>query len=180
MDPDAAERRFAEMLDEAGLPRFSSTFHDEQIDELQFTWEHGLTIHMDLSRGGELEPIDDWERASILGEPMACGCEPMHVYVGGADDDPRAIAPIPGVEVHRGPPLHPDDLAAVDGLPVTSPSRTLIDLAEVMQADELRATFDRARELGLLDPDALHAARERVEWRPSLAMLDEVIAEFCD
>jgi hypothetical protein len=29
-------------------------------------------------------------------------------------------------------------------------------------------------------PAALRASRERVEWRPSLAMPDEVIAEFCD
>ena len=62
---------------------------------------------------------------------------------------------------------------------MTSPSRTLIDCAEVMTAVELRATFARAREIGLLDPVALRAARARVEWRPSLAMLDEVIAEFC-
>jgi hypothetical protein len=77
------------------------------------------------------------------------------------------------------PSLHPDDMTTVHGIPVTTPSRTLIDLAEVMTADELRATFARAREIGLLDAEALHAARARVEWRPSLAMLDEVIAEFC-
>ena len=82
--------------------------------------------------------------------------------------------------IHRGPPLHPDDGAAVDGIPVTSPSRTLIDLAEIMTADELRACFTRARETGLLDPDALRASRARVEWRPSLAMLDNVIDEFSD
>jgi len=66
------------------------------------------------------------------------------------------------------------------GIPVTSPSRTLIDCAEFMTADELRAAFARADELDLLDPEALRAARARIEWRPSLAMLDEVIAEFCD
>jgi hypothetical protein len=33
--------------------------------------------------------------------------------------------------------------------------------------------------LGLLDPEALRAARARVEWRPSLEMLDRVIEEFC-
>ena len=83
------------------------------------------------------------------------------------------------VVVHRGPPLHPDDVTTRYGIPVTAPSRTLIDLAEVMTAAELRAVFARAHEIGLLDPEALRAARARVEWRPSLAMLDEVIAEFC-
>jgi hypothetical protein len=105
--------------------------------------------------------------------------EPIHVYVPGSVDDPRDAPPIPGVVVHRGPPLHPDDITTHLGMPVTSPSRTLIDLAEVMTAAELRAAFARARETGLLDPEALRAARARVEWRPSLAMLDEVIEEFC-
>ena len=91
---------------------------------------------------------------------------------------PRSDTSIPGVAVHRGPPLHPDDVTTHKGIPVTSPSRTLIDLAEVMTADELRATFARAREIGLLDPEALRAARGRVEWRPSLTMLDEVIEDF--
>jgi hypothetical protein len=46
--------------------------------------------------------------------------------------------------------------------------------------DEERATIlGRAREIGLLDSKALRSARARVEWRPSLAMLDQVIAEFC-
>jgi hypothetical protein len=178
MDPGEAERRFAAMLEESGLPRFASTHHDPGIDMLEFTWDHGLTIHFDLTR--ELDPIDDWERNAILdiapwdGEPA-----PVDVYVPGSPDDPRSDASIPGVVVHRGPPLHPDDVTTVDGIPVTSPSRTLIDLAEVMTAGELRACFARAREIGLLDPEALRAARARVEWRPSLGMLDEVIAEFC-
>jgi hypothetical protein len=84
-----------------------------------------------------------------------------------------------GVAIQRGPQLHPDDVTRVAGIPVTSPTRTLIDLAEVTSPDELRATFAHARELGLFDPDALRAARGRVEWRPSLAMLDEVIDGFC-
>jgi len=105
--------------------------------------------------------------------------EPIHVYVPGRPDDPRRPRDLPdGVVVHHGPPLHPDDVAIVDGIPVTSVARTLIDLAEVMDADELRDCFAAARERGLLDLDQLAAARARVEWRPSLAMLDQIIAEF--
>jgi hypothetical protein len=105
--------------------------------------------------------------------------EPIHVFVAGDAADPRTEASIPGVLIHRGPPLHPHDVTTHNGMPFTSPSRTLIDCAEYMTAAELRAAIARARELSLLDPDALRAARARVEWRPSLAMLDEVIAEFC-
>jgi hypothetical protein len=87
--------------------------------------------------------------------------------------------PPAGVVIHHVPELHPDDIVTLPGgMRVTSPSRTLIDLAEVMDRDSLRAAFEAARRRGLLDMDALRAARERVEWRPSLAMLDEVIAEF--
>jgi hypothetical protein len=106
--------------------------------------------------------------------------EPIHITLPSSGDDPRTQPSIPGVVVHRVPALHPDDVTVIDGLPMTSPSRTLIDCAEIMSADELRATFARAREIGLLDPAALRASRKRVEWRPSLAMLDEIVAEFCD
>jgi hypothetical protein len=99
--------------------------------------------------------------------------------LSGSGDDPRSGRSVPGVEIHRVPPLHPDDVTTLNGIPVTSPSRTLIDLAEVVNADELRTAFARAWEMGLLDPKALRAARARVEWRPSLAILDEVIEEFC-
>lgn len=106
--------------------------------------------------------------------------EPIHVYIPADPTDPRAGRDFPdGVIVHFGPPLHPDDLTVVDGIPVTSVSRTLIDMAEEVEIDELRGMFASAREQGLLDPEEMAAARARVEWRPSLAMLDEVIAEFC-
>lgn len=104
--------------------------------------------------------------------------DPIHVYISGSADDPRHLQEVPGVVVHRGPALHPDDLTMIDGIPVTSPSRTLIDCAEIMDAAELREMFARARDSGLLDPGALRASRARVEWRPSLAMLDEVIEEL--
>jgi hypothetical protein len=179
MDAAQAESHFAKMLEAAGLPRFTSAHHDTTCDQLQVTWDHGLTIHIDLTRS-DWDPIDDSERAAILNQPYCCeDHEPIHVVVPGSADDPRLDTSPPGVVIHRGPPLHPDDLTVVNGIPVTSPSRTLIDCAECMSATELRATFARAREIGLLDPEALHAARARVEWRPSLAMLDEVIEEFC-
>ena len=105
--------------------------------------------------------------------------EPIHVTVPGDAGDPRSLPePPPGVVIHRVPALHPDDVTVVDGIPVTSVARTLVDLAEVMSRDELRATFARARDLGMLDIEAVKASAARVEWRPSLAMLYEVIAEF--
>jgi hypothetical protein len=102
----------------------------------------------------------------------------IDVAVVGSPDDPRSFTPPDGVRVHHVPHLHPDDVTVVRGIPVTSVSRTLVDLAEVTERDELRAVFENARRRGLLDIAAVRASRSRVEWRPSLAMLDEVIAEF--
>lgn len=105
--------------------------------------------------------------------------EPISVYVPGDPTDPRLTRDLPeGIEAHYGPALHPDDLDVVRGIPCTSVSRTLIDLAEVVDKQELRECFARAHKQGLLDLDKLAASRARVEWRPSLAMLDEVIAEW--
>jgi hypothetical protein len=171
IDPGEAARRFAKMLAEAGLPCFTSCFNAPGTADLRLGWDNGFRLHIDLTRD-DWDPIDDWERKAILAEPI-------HVSVAADAADPRTEASIPGVVVHRGPPLHPDDVTTHLGLPVTSPSRTLIDCAEHMTAAELRTMFARAGELGVLDPDALRAARARVEWRPSLAMLDEVIDEFC-
>jgi hypothetical protein len=105
--------------------------------------------------------------------------EPIHVAVPGSPDDPRTQTSPDGVVIHYVPELHPDDVTTLpDGLRVTSVARTLVDLAECMTRNELRETFEIARRKGLLDIDDIHASRLRVEWRPSLAMLDEVIAEF--
>jgi hypothetical protein len=104
---------------------------------------------------------------------------PISVTVAGSPDDPRipAVDP-PGVVVHRVPFLHPDDVTVVDGIPVTTVARTLVDLAQEMTKAELREVFANARAKGLLDIDDVRASAARVEWRPSLPMLYEVIEEF--
>ena len=104
--------------------------------------------------------------------------QPIHVTVPGSPDDPRTQSPPDGVVIHYVPELHPDDVTTVDGLRVTSVARTLVDLAECMTQNELRETFEVAREKGLLNIADVRASRARAEWRPSLAMLDAVIAEF--
>jgi hypothetical protein len=107
------------------------------------------------------------------------GNEPIHITVAGSRRDPRrATTNMPGVRIHDAPALHPDDLTVVDGLPVTSISRTLVDMAEILPRDELREVFRDASARGLLDMDAVEASYARVEWRPSLRMLREVMDEF--
>jgi hypothetical protein len=107
--------------------------------------------------------------------------EPVHITIPGCSDDPRAPAlELPGVVIHREPELHPDDVTVVDGLRMTSVSRTLVDMAEVSTRDELLELFARARERGLLDMAAVDASYARVGWRPSLRVLRQVMDEFRD
>lgn len=105
--------------------------------------------------------------------------EQIDIYAPSSSEDPRSQRPDPhGLRVHRGPALHSDDVTVVNGVPVTSVSRTLIDLAEVLEEGELRECFENARDRGLLDAEALRASRARVEWRASLPLVDRMIAEF--
>lgn len=106
--------------------------------------------------------------------------EPIHITVAGDPTDPRELPePPPGVVIHRTCALHPDDVATVHGVPCTSLPRTLIDMAEVVaDEEELREMFHRAVAMGSFDRDAFVASRGRVEWRPSLAMLDRVAEPF--
>ena len=105
--------------------------------------------------------------------------ELIHVTVAGSAQDPRAAVPLPpwGV-VHPVPALHPEDVAVVDGLPVTSVARTLVDLAEDCTREELLAAFRAAHARGLLDMAAVERCYARVEWRPSLQMLREVMDQI--
>ena len=68
----------------------------------------------------------------------------------------------------------------VDGIPCTSVARTLVDCAEEMAKDDLRELFAETERMGLLDIDAVRRSAARVEWRPSLTMLYEVINEFAE
>ena len=58
----------------------------------------------------------------------------------------------PGIVIHRVKALDPRDVMIVDGIPVTTPARTLLDLADVRRVD-LDRTAARAYELRLLTVD---------------------------
>jgi Transcriptional regulator, AbiEi antitoxin len=74
---------------------------------------------------------------------------------------PRHHLPPPGVVRHRARNLVEEDRAVVDGIPVTSVARTLLDLAWKRPADQVRRMVARAEELGLLDLPAIDAVVER-------------------
>jgi hypothetical protein len=86
----------------------------------------------------------------------------------------------PGVRVHQTRVLDAQDVTSLEGIPVTSVARTLVDLATVVSADSLAKALSEAERLALLDVRALHAARARTRTRrgPGHARLAKALAEL--
>jgi hypothetical protein len=58
-------------------------------------------------------------------------------------------APELEIRVHYDPDLRPEDVTTVDGIPVTTPARTLLDLATCVDDDELEQALVNALQRGL-------------------------------
>lgn len=71
----------------------------------------------------------------------------------------RVLTRVPGVFVHRPRHLDRDDVQRLEGLPVTSPLRTLIDLAAVLDDADFEAALEGARGRGLVTAGAIPTRR---------------------
>jgi very-short-patch-repair endonuclease len=70
-----------------------------------------------------------------------------------------------GIRLHRRSDLAATDRTRRDYVPVTTPARTLIDLATMLDRNRLEAAVNEADRLGLLDPETL---RRMLAERPGL------------
>lgn len=75
------------------------------------------------------------------------------------------------ITVHGTVRLHPDDRAEVEGIPVTSVPRTLLDLAEVVPLEHVRRAYEAAERHELLDMQAMNELVSRSNGRRGLAAL---------
>jgi very-short-patch-repair endonuclease len=71
--------------------------------------------------------------------PRPADGTPVHVTFEGPDRGRRR-----GIRPHRVTRLDPSDVAVVDGIPVTTPGRTLLDLAGLVTARELEQALAQA------------------------------------
>jgi very-short-patch-repair endonuclease len=69
------------------------------------------------------------------------------------------------ITTHRTP-LHPLDALVIDDLRVTTPSRTIVDLAAVLQGRALREAVERAQDVRRFDPRDIGATMSRAARRP--------------
>jgi hypothetical protein len=80
--------------------------------------------------------------------------------------------------IHRSERIDLIDKSVVDGMPVTSPVRTLLDLARVLPSEQLAACLDSALRDGGTNEDLLHRRIKalRSQGRFGLPRLHEVLA----
>jgi hypothetical protein len=83
--------------------------------------------------------------------------KPIHVTAAVTRHHPTPK----GLLRHRARNLVEDDRALVDGIPVTSVARTLLDLAWKLRSDQLRRVLARAEDLKLIDLEAIQDVIER-------------------
>jgi very-short-patch-repair endonuclease len=96
---------------------------------------------------------------------------PVHVTVPA-----RCHRRRPGVIVHRRGHVAAC-LTSHDGIPVTEPAATLVDLATLLARRQLEAAVNEADKLELIDPDALRAALDGMRGRAGSAALRRLLEE---
>jgi len=99
--------------------------------------------------------------AAVLSHRSAAALHDLLPVPGGAVDvtSLRRSASTPGIRVHRGDTL--TDVDHADGLPLTTVSRTLVDLADVLSPHRLERVVHRAEHLRVLDAEALRLPGRR-------------------
>jgi very-short-patch-repair endonuclease len=81
----------------------------------------------------------------------------------------------PGLCVHRTPDLHRNDLRARDGLPLTGPARTLLDLAAEVSDSELEEAVAAGVMRRLASADEIRAAISRTPGRKGASRLARLL-----
>lgn len=100
---------------------------------------------------------------------------PVHVSVPGGGRSRR-----PGIRFHRVRELADDERAVVDGIPITSPGRTLVDVAGMLGSREIGLAVAVAEREGLIGSDELASLSERYRGRPGVSVLTALVRERAD
>lgn len=82
-----------------------------------------------------------------------------------------------GIKVHRPLELPSDEVTSLRGLPITTPARTLLDLAAA-GIRNLDTVLDRAEHQRLLDFAELHVLLDRYPRRPGTRSLEAQLARY--
>jgi Protein of unknown function (DUF559) len=81
----------------------------------------------------------------------------------------------PGLLVRRRPELPADDIGRRNGIPVTVPARTLVDLATELGPIAVERAVNEADKRDLIDPETLRAALDRYEGERGVRVLRRLL-----
>lgn len=130
-----------------------------------------LTVPLAMPMGAVLScgrrAVVGHRSAAVLWQIMApdTAAAPVDVIVPPADRRSR-----PGVRVHRCA-LERDESTRVEGIPVTTPARTLYDLAGALAGRDLERIVAEALSRGLTTASKINALVKRYEHRPAARRL---------
>jgi very-short-patch-repair endonuclease len=96
---------------------------------------------------------------------------PVHVTLLG-----RTLRSRENLQIHRSDALTPADIRIREGLPLTSPARTLIDLATVLDRDAWEAALSEARFRRLIRDGELERALDNAADRPGAGIVRAYLA----
>jgi very-short-patch-repair endonuclease len=82
---------------------------------------------------------------------------------------------VPGIKVHRRPSLHGGWYGHYEGIPITTPVQTLIDLATRHGQPKMERAMNEADKLGLVRTDDLREALDQHPGEPGVARLRAII-----
>ena len=98
----------------------------------------------------------------------------VDVTVPGSRGAPRRR----GLRIRVTQALHPEDVTTIDGIPVTSVARTIVDLAGVLNPGQLQRAIEQADREGVLNLLALQRALDRNRGFKGRARLRALLAEY--
>jgi very-short-patch-repair endonuclease len=93
---------------------------------------------------------------------------------------PRSRTKHDGILLHRSRSIHEHDRAIVDGIPVTSVARTLVDLADVLTEKRLADAVHEAEVQRLFDLNQVNQVLDRLPGRRGRHKLRRVLAAYGD
>jgi very-short-patch-repair endonuclease len=132
-------------------------------------------------------------RGRWMAAVLACGVEAVLSHLAGAalweiSSKPSGAIDVTAPWMHRltrvrchvARRLDPADQTTLDGIPVTSLNRTLLDLAELLHPQRLRSTLEAAQRRDLLNAAQLHAYLDASPGRHGLKPLRAALTTLAD
>jgi predicted transcriptional regulator of viral defense system/very-short-patch-repair endonuclease len=147
-------------------------------------------LHSGVYLAGPIEPERALEMAAVLaGGPAAAlsHASALHVWKLLRFEAPRPVhvsgpgdrhVRRPGIVFHRvSSPWTDEERTVVDGIPITTPARTMVDVARMLGRREIELALATAEREGLISGVELARLADRYPRRPGMALLRSLIQE---